>query len=199
MGPMKQRNSIRSVAIEVFSIVFGVLLALGVNEWRSVRSAEARAAAAVANIRQEIEANRTMLTTIHDNNVRTVRAMAEDDADNDSTAAFIPGLQLKDAAWEAARTSGALERLDYEVLLSLSGLYKIQDVYVSLGRQLSEAVLMGNAFAAVEGSDATPDDIVRRLTWVLDLLVEAEGGLLERYGKALEETDSATFGVRADW
>ena len=51
----RERMPIQTIVIEVVSIVLGVLLALGVNEWRAQRSQQRQADAALVNISNELE------------------------------------------------------------------------------------------------------------------------------------------------
>ena len=82
--------------------------------------AEIAADAALENIMNEIRANSSLLAAVHDNNAETLQLLESPGGEADTTAAFTPGLQLRSAAWSAAITTGAVERLDYDLILELS-------------------------------------------------------------------------------
>ena len=83
------------LALEVFSIVLGVLLALGVSEWAKEREHQTLAKSGILNISKEISSNLEILTLIHENNVQTVNAItAHSESDTDESRSIIPGIQL---------------------------------------------------------------------------------------------------------
>ena len=84
-----------TVVIEAVSIVLAVLLALGVDEWREGRSQQKQAESALVNIAEEIRANQKTLKQIHENNVETIKLIAEDqergkDSTEGNNRSFIP-------------------------------------------------------------------------------------------------------------
>ena len=74
--------SVTSLAIEVFSIVLGVLLALGLSEWSEERQHRQQADIALGNVLHEIRGNQTTLDSIHANNSATLAAMSAADPDD---------------------------------------------------------------------------------------------------------------------
>ena len=65
-----------ALALEVFSIVLGVLLALGFSEWADERQNQTLANSALLNIRREVVSNLDTLKIIHENNVQTIDAIS---------------------------------------------------------------------------------------------------------------------------
>ena len=61
---MKYSRSLKTILIEVFSIVLGVMLALGVSEWQQEREYAQLADTALANVARELESNLEVLTRI---------------------------------------------------------------------------------------------------------------------------------------
>ena len=101
----KRRLPIQTLLIEVFSIVLGVLLALALNEWREQHSHQSQADSALQNISNELRANLELLTLLHENNTATIAAMSEEqDVEPEKDRNFIPGLQLRETAWETLST-----------------------------------------------------------------------------------------------
>ena len=150
-----QRWPLQKLAIEVFSIVVGVLLALGVNEFREQRLHRAQAESAMNNIKLEIQSNVDFLTLVHANNTATIDALSEEDksdleedkSDSKEERNFIPGLQVDATAWETLLSTGVSNYVEYESILVLSKMYSIQEIYKQTGGQLSAAAM--NMDAAV--------------------------------------------------
>ncbi len=91
-----------ALALEVFSIVLGVLLALAFSGWAEDREHQRLAESALLNISKEISSNFETLTLIHANNVQTVNAITtQSESDADQSRSIIPGIQLQETAWEA--------------------------------------------------------------------------------------------------
>ena len=86
---MFEDKPLKSLLLEVASIVLGVLLALAVNEWQQDREKAELAHTALTNIASELAANAAILESIHDNNVSTIDAVnaaagsEEDPADDE--------------------------------------------------------------------------------------------------------------------
>ena len=58
---------VQRLLLEAFSIVFAVVLALGVDEWRETRHLEEKAQKAHAHILEEVRSNRTFFASLHTN------------------------------------------------------------------------------------------------------------------------------------
>lgn len=139
---VKKTWSAPALMLEVFSIVLGVLLALGLSEWADDRQNQALASSALVNIYREIGSNVETLKIIHDNNVQTVDAIGlQPTPESDRSRSIIPGLQLGETAWESFLATGLSAHVDYDTLLTLSQLYSIQRVYKQTGTQLSESAM----------------------------------------------------------
>ena len=115
-GSLQQRRwSIQKLVIEVFSIVLGMLLALAVNEWSEQRSQQSQAESALQNISNELRSNLEFLTLLHDNNTAAISSMSEEqDANTDEERSLIPGLQLRETAWETLLSTGVSNYVEYE-------------------------------------------------------------------------------------
>jgi len=136
---LRERMPAAAIGIEVFSIVLGVLLALGVNEWRGARANTELAHRAVTQIRSEVERNGEVMGSRHPYHAAAL----------DSIQGFVanldPGIGLDDvspgrlgfgrggqfiplysSAYASAQSSGALAHVDYETLTLLSSIYETQ-------------------------------------------------------------------------
>ena len=171
--------------MEVFSIVLGVLLALGLSEWAEEREHRALARSALVNISQEINSNLEMLTLIHNNNTRTIEVLKITSETGDrEQRSFIPGLQLQETAWEAFLASGLSSYVDYNTLLALSSMYSMQRVYKQTATQLSESAMNATAHAAALGTVLDERHFQDQFMGHFELLVQIESLLLDVYRDA---------------
>ncbi len=188
--PGKRRWPIQKLAIEVFSIVVGVLLALGVNEFREQRLHRAQADSAMHNIKLEIQSNIDFLTLVHENNTVTLDAMSEEaNSDVEGDRNFIPGLQIHATAWETLLSTGVSNYVDYESILLLSKMYSIQDIYKQTGRQLTESAMNMASYATVLEKDIDNDQFKKQFLNYFAMMVQIETALLASYENALEHLE----------
>ena len=149
----KHNISAGALFIEIFSIVFAVLLALAVNEWRQARNDQKMVNAALIGIQGEIQQNKFFLenrlpyylqmTTTIDSmlNAGHSRGNSAHDA--------IPGWKglspplLQSSAYQATIATQAFATMDFETASSLSRLYAFQDLYYRLVDRLMAAALNG--------------------------------------------------------
>jgi type II secretory pathway pseudopilin PulG len=177
------------IVLEVFSIVLGVLLALGVSEWQEQRDNEARAATALANVRAELQSNLDLLNIIYPINSRIVDRLSsgrENDSDDES---LVPGVQLRSSAWQTLGSTGLSNYVDYKLLIGLSQLYSMIDVY----RQSAFSFISSNmdmaATATALGSNIDNDLYSKNFLPYFQLLVQIESALIDVHQKAIESID----------
>lgn len=165
---------------EFFSIVLGVLLALGLNEWRENRSHQSQAKAALLNIKNELKSNIKALKILHENNTATVKVMDENkNKDTDEERKFIPGLQLRETAWETFLSTNTSNYVDYQTVLTLSETYSMQSVYKQTGSLLTEAALNMAAYAAATGNDVEDSNFNNQFYDYFVMMVQVESELLK--------------------
>lgn len=171
-----------ALAFEVFSIVLGVLLALAVSEWAEDRENRRLADAALVNIANEVDANFETLTLIHDNNTATLHILStQPDGGESDSRSIIPGIQLRDTAWQAFLATGLSAHVDYDDMLRLSATYSMQDVYRRTGMQLAESGMNAAAFAAALGKEIDNALLQGQFVGYFELLVQIETQLLNQY------------------
>jgi hypothetical protein len=177
-------NRFRTILVEVGSIVIGVLVALGANEWNENRVQRERADEALINIASEIVSNQKLFQYLHENNSRIVNsALAGETSDNDDQ--FVPGLQIQDTAWKTMIATGVAEYVDYDILHSISAVYSIQEIYRELSYQMLQNFMTTSALAAAinpENSSDLPDDLFLDS---MQLVVLTEEGLMAQYTAAI--------------
>ncbi len=186
----RKSRSAPALALEVFSIVLGVLLALGLSEWADDRENHRLAKSALLNISKEISSNLETLTLIHENNVQTVNAItAQSESNADESQSFIPGLQLQETAWEAFLATGMSGYVNYDTILELSKMYAIQRVYKQTGTQMSESAMNATAYATALGTTVDERHFQEQFIGYFQLLTQIEVQLLDSYQDALDRID----------
>ena len=189
----RNRSSTKALALEVFSIVLGVMLALALSEWADDRDNYKLAQSALQNVSREIGSNLETLTLIHENNLATVNALlAQPGSDGDETLSIIPGIQLQETAWEAFLTTGMSGYVNYDTILSLSNMYAIQRVYKQTGSQLSESAMNATAYAIALGTNVDERHFQEQFIGYFQLLTQLEAQLLSSYRDAQDQLVSAS-------
>lgn len=130
--PVPQRLS--TVLLEVVSVVFAVLVALGINEWWEERENLEQAREATGSIAREIRRNRSQLLGDDSGSAGMDRMPALDSA----IAAYRRGDEpsevgvnwqvalLSSAAWETAQITGATRDMPLDRVIELAQLYEFQ-------------------------------------------------------------------------
>ena len=176
---------------EFLSIVVGVLLALGVNEWREDRNDRRRARQALINITREIEANLAHLSEVHRNNSAYMAALEKVPQEPVPSRSFQAAWGLQSTAWEAARDSGALSNVEYSTVLAISQVYQFQGTYLDLMRRLFEA----QTLALLLGEESDAQVALQRMGGKLQvhtrLMVQNEATLLDWYRRSLRHSPHA--------
>jgi len=123
-----------AIVVEVFSVIFAVLVALGVNEWRTVRDNQALAEDALEYIRLEISSNRSeVIESLDEHRLLESTLESELASRREGTPSSIGfgyshGV-LSSTAWKSTLTTEAVRYLDFEVVKALSEAYELQVVY----------------------------------------------------------------------
>lgn len=186
---MRPRIRIEALIVETFSVVLGILLALGVNGWRERRAHDTSAREALRNIGAEIAANRSALAPqvgYHEAMRDSLHALllAGRDraraADPSSIAGWkgIAPTRLVDNAWQTATTTGVMQYIPYAVALRLSSCYGLQHA-IDDAQRAYYAVVYAPSFAAA-GNSA----VASMGSYLADLSV-SERELAAQYDSAL--------------
>ena len=187
-GDGRRRVPWQNLFIEVVSIILGVTLALAVNEWRENRSHQEQARSALINIREEISANLKIMEYLHINNTATLNYMRQDQAaDSLGEQKFIPGLQIRETAWQTMLNTGISAHIPYETMLMLSETYASQEVYKKTATLLTEAAINMAAYAAAQGLEPDNKHFQEQFIDYFDMMVQLENILIESYQKNLDQ------------
>ncbi|HEX2217662.1 MAG TPA: hypothetical protein VHG35_02585 [Gemmatimonadales bacterium] len=168
-------------------IVFSVLLALAVDQWRDARSHRQLADTAHQEILEELRANRASVAEALQYHSALMDSLAAYRDQNGVPSArlfsrgFISPAQVSGTAWESASETGALTHMDYAVVLRLSRVYAQQDRYAeqnrSFGEVLYSEIYRGGLTSVVENH--------RNLASIIGTFRYREGELLDLYDQTL--------------
>lgn len=183
------QRTFRQMALEVFSIVLGVLLALAVSEWQEDRSNAEKARVAMSNIRAELQSNLELLKTIHPNNSQVVASITSDEIENAEDAMIVPGVQMRSSAWQTLSSTGLANFVDYDKLIELSQLYSMIDVYKQTAWGFINANMSLVATATALDRSVDNDRFSENFLGFFQMLVQVEEVLIEAHENAIRSID----------
>ena len=138
----------------------------------------------------ELQANQEILTRIHENNVQTIEtaqaAAGEDSESERESRPFIPGVQVRDTAWQALLDTGVSSYIDYELLLSLSETYSMQAIYKETGMHLVNASMTMAATATVHRAEIDNEVMQGHFMGYFTMLLTMEETLLNSYRESMK-------------
>jgi hypothetical protein len=190
---MSKKNSLsidwKKYTYEMVSIIIGVLIALGVDEWNENRQNQERARIAVTNIQSEVQRNLDYLEVLHPRNMEAF-ALIQSDSSEDDSASIIPGLQLQDVAWKTFMSNGISVHVDYEELYQIARLYSILQIYKDFSNKFVEQIMVTRSMSIVAGNALTDSEIITASAELLALLIGVEEQLLNSLADYLDEHSS---------
>jgi hypothetical protein len=130
MSESGSRAWVGRAALEAGLIVFGLVGALLVDEWRDTRQREARRDTALTSVREELRANRESLDRAIANH-ETVTGRLRESAK--TGVRYNGGLfnapQLSTVAWQTARDAAVTADIDHATLVAIGHAYNALDVH----------------------------------------------------------------------
>ncbi|MES1242908.1 MAG: hypothetical protein ABUT39_14935 [Acidobacteriota bacterium] len=189
VGPNGLRPRLREkfpeLLVEAASVVFAVLLALAVDEWRENRSHKELAEHARTGILEEIRSNESELRNSRQANRALLRQVEEallriqERRDTSLQFNFQIAL-LSSAAWNTAQVTQAASFLDFDWLRRVSKVYELQGVYVT-----SQAAVVDRISSISEILEDNPRRMLTIISERLRVTLRIQDSLLEEYGKIL--------------
>jgi hypothetical protein len=179
-------------ATEAVLIVVSVALGFAVNEWRQSVADRELATRVIRNVRAEVEHNLAAIAPQVKRHQTIIKALTSTTGRDGQTAWDVLVESLPDrqgfglapprqAAWDAAVSSGAFRLIDYDLAAIISEIYVMQErIYGSLTDRVVAAIYTTEMFDPATRSRALP---VLRM-----VLTEMEGNeryVLELYEKHL--------------
>ena len=179
------KEKLPELLLEAASVVFAVLLALAVDEWRETRSRNALADRARTGILEEIRSNETELRNTRDNNRALLKQIEEAQSQlaqkRDTALQFHFEIALlSSAAWNTAQMTQAANYLDFDWLRRVSNVHELQGLYVT---SQSAVVDRLSGISEIVGND--PRRMLDIIAERLRVALVTQDSLLEEYAKLL--------------
>ncbi|MGW8265871.1 MAG: hypothetical protein ACWGSQ_05845 [Longimicrobiales bacterium] len=157
MGALREK--LPELVLEGGMVVFAVIVALGVDEWRESRQNAELAERALAGIAAEIESNRRELVENGEANqalLTRVREAARDSVLPDDFNVTFEYSLISASAWETAQVTRATQFIPLDRVQTLAKLYGLQALY-----QASQDKVMDFILSVGDLADREPERIPR--------------------------------------
>jgi hypothetical protein len=116
---------------EAALIVFGLVGALLIDEWRDTRERNERVRVALASIRAELEANRTALRLAIANHETVIARLQQSTTRDIYQGGIISAAPFSAVSWDAARDAAITNELDHATLIALGHAYRALTEYMA--------------------------------------------------------------------
>ena len=176
-----------NILVEVFSVVLAVLLALGVNEWRTNKNNEDLGAAAFEKVVKEVERNRSKLDTLlvnHREILVEIDSVISKLKRNSNEISFgqINFETPSSTAWEAAKLTTAVNYLEYDRVEKITSVYSTQKVYSDVSDRIFQELVF---FVPNKDREEMINQFFKQKVYLYNLIL-IEEQLIEEYKKFLE-------------
>jgi len=193
MRSLKDRGiSISAIIIEIATIIFSILLALGVNEWRETQSNKRLAFRALSDFRKELVMNRDAVGAAmkdQEGTVAFLEGVMRRYTAGEQVEVRFPEIDLPDVlttAWETALVSRALSYIDYDILMVLSEINLQQRWLLSLEEKVFQSILSPGSH-----DRGQMRGLVRSIHASLKNIMQVERKLIGLYDSGIEKIDHA--------
>lgn len=178
------------VVVESALIVFSVLFALVLNEWREDATSRSEARVAAAAIRTEIAENARQVAASADYHEALVQSLLASDAAGQTApdldampyGLFRPA-RVVSTAWDSAQSAELTAGMSYGTLLEISTLHAQQAEYVAINRVIAQSVYDQMLVDGFDAMLARYPNFIR----VLQDSASRERSLLAVYERALQD------------
>jgi hypothetical protein len=183
------RHKLPEILLEAGSVVFAILLAFAVDQWREERGHREMAARARATIISELRANRNELSGTFERNTAVIGHMQEQMAQlrKKKTASVDTTMhlaQLSAAAFQAAQSTQAIQFVDFDWLVGVGRVYELQKTYALVqDAALDEVSISGGAISG----GAQPLAIMERINSRISAAQQLAKSLLQAYDEAIAQ------------
>lgn len=183
-------SKFNKILIEVLSVMFAVLVALGVDQWWEERENIELGNKLKADIELEIQKNLEEIKVTHENYSSTSDTLlihlAKPEVSLDSVRINLELAILTSATWHMAQMLRAIHYMDYKWVIKVATQYELQDIYLETQKQFLE--VLGRL--AEEDAEENPQKMLRSLVGRLMILTSLQEGLIEGYTDLLNKDDS---------
>jgi hypothetical protein len=184
-GP-RSRAWVGRAVFEAGLIVLGIVGALVVDEWRDARQRRERVETALASIRTELDANRTVLRRFVARN-EEVEALLRQSAETGRPyqQGLVGSLPAGSIAWSAMRDAGTATDIEHELLVVLGRAYD------AVTRQAQERQVFLDYVYTYDDVRSIRDNPLRLAGWLSDITQHARNAEQE-VDNALKVLDART-------
>ncbi len=186
------KNSAVTLTIQILSIIFSILLALSLNEWKESRNNRHLALTTLRNFKEELTNNKSAIeTALKDQQVflESLRQAGKGGAGGEN-AVPLPDINMPDVlttAWETALITKAMVYIDYDLISNLSELYLQQKWLISLEDKVFLTILAPYSYEKKNAGN-----LAKSLYASLKNIMQVEGKLLFMYDTALKKIEALT-------
>lgn len=187
------RSSSVMLTIQILSIIFSILLALGLNDWKESRNNKQLALTTLRNLKDELGNNRKAIeAALRDQRIfmRSLENGVSQLNSGKEKALALPEINLPDVlttAWETALVTKAMVYIDYDVILKLSEIYLQQKWLASLEDKVFQTILSPYSYEKKNSGN-----LAKSLYASLKNIMEVEGKLLAMYDITLKKIETIT-------
>lgn len=144
----RESISLGDVVLQLFIVVFGILLALAIDDWKKSRETAQNVADAMKSVSTELAANQAAMRAQHEHLQTLTAALAKIQADTPArpcneyegwNGAGIP--VLLDAAYETAIATQAFAHMDFERAQAVAEAYGRQKMYIEAHGKLLDLLM----------------------------------------------------------
>lgn len=183
--PGRLRSKLPELAVEAFSVMLAVLVALGVDAWREDRANQELAARARTSILDEARGNLEEIQGTRDDHIALLEALAGEVASlvsgGDSAEVEFNFALLSSAAWQTAQVTRATQFLDFDWVRRIARLYHLQELYDD--RQAAVVDMMGT----IGGEPEEAAEMLQAVGGRIRIVLSLQEGLIDAYEQVLEE------------
>ncbi|MCW8810489.1 MAG: hypothetical protein OQJ93_06450 [Ignavibacteriaceae bacterium] len=180
-----------NILVEIFSVVLAVLLALGMNEWRTNKNNEDLSLAAFDKIVKEVKSNKNKLDTLL---VNHKEILVEIDSviskltrkSNEISFGQIVFEAPSATAWEAAKLTTAVNYMEYDRVEKITSVYSTQKVYNDVSDRVFQELVF---FVPDKDREKMKNQFYKQKVYLYNL-ISIEEQLIDEYVKFLDDVKS---------
>jgi hypothetical protein len=180
---------VSEIILQAIVVVFSILLALAVDEWRSTKAQKELAVQAYNSIFSELKENQKELISGITENDSILAVIVRQLRSKTPRKEGIPFslVQLSSAAWQTAQGTQALQLIDFPRLIKIAQVYELQSQYnMGQSKFLNE---LGESWLG--DGDANRRMVLRKGGIQLATICEIGHGLSRQYSSILNDTTEA--------
>jgi len=177
----------KSIIIEIISVIFAVLCALGINEYWETRSNNILAKQSLNQIIEEIQSNKKAIEGNILNHQKAIENIQNEITEIESTKKFkntynvkISSGMIRNTAWTTTKTLGIVSFFKLEDIQALTVIYDLQEIQQA---QMNRMLAM---LGSIEYQEADPGVILRTNETNHNILLNIEKQLSEAYQDFLD-------------